>query len=157
MYNQCGSKAPVVFSPPFPSHLQVYRHHFKQLVSHQLPEHYNDALLFLIGGESQCRGCRISATIKSHSFKCHKLHSIPYIERYHTFGFLLKYSRSSVIVIATDNGTVIPGSWTDFCQVLGPQDQPEKCRLGLQFIQESIRLLSSHYLDKRTGTGMYMY
>ena len=54
---------------------------------------------------------------------------------------------------ATDNGTVIPGSWTDFCQLLGPREQPEKCRLGLQLIQETAQLLASHYLDKRTSTG----
>ena len=54
---------------------------------------------------------------------------------------------------ATDNGTVIPGSLTDFCQLLGPREQPEKCRLGLQLIQETAQLLASHYLDKRTSTG----
>ena len=58
----------------------------------------------------------------------------------------------------TDSSNIIPVSWSDLCLVISPKDHPgEGCRLGLHEVQESARLLSQHYLEKRTSSGQTLY
>ena len=57
----------------------------------------------------------------------------------------------------TDNANIILGSWSDLCKIICSSDSPDSCKLGLDQAEESIKLLSSHYLGLRTASEQTLY
>ena len=59
--------------------------------------------------------------------------------------------------IGTDNGSITVNIWNDLCTLIGSHDQMSGCKLGLQQIQDSIKLLSSNYVQLRMTSEQTLY
>ena len=70
---------------------------------------------------------------------------------------MLTFSLEPFLHTATDSTSIVPKSWSDLCSVTGPADNPELCKLGLKDLQESLHLLSQHYLNKRSASKQSLY
>ena len=57
----------------------------------------------------------------------------------------------------TDNGSIAADTWCDLCTVIGSHDQLGGCKLGLKQIQDSVKVLTSNYIEKRTSSGSTVY
>ncbi len=61
------------------------------------------------------------------------------------------------IFIGSDNGSITIDVWNDLCTLVGSHDTLNGCNLSLNLIRDSIKLLSSNYVQKRMISGESLY
>ncbi len=59
--------------------------------------------------------------------------------------------------LGSDNGSITIDVWNDLCTLVGSHDSMDGCKLGLNLIQDSIKLISSNYVQKRMISGETFY
>lgn len=59
--------------------------------------------------------------------------------------------------IGSNNGSIATDVWDDLCTLVGSHDTMSGCKLSLNLIQDSIKLMSSNYVQKRIISGETFY